>query len=127
MPEPDARTTVENFFKAFNNHDNEAYLKTLHFPHFRINGQGQIRITEKEADFPPLDKTLSFLTEKEGWHHSTLDVAEVIHASEAKVHFDIQFSRYRAEGKRYAVHRSLWILIFKEGRWGVQARSSYAP
>ena len=127
MSEIEARQAVENFFTAFNNHDSEAHLQTLHFPHIRINGQGQVRIAQTASDFPPLSTTLPYLNQKEGWHHSTLDSAEVIHASEVKVHFNIQFSRYKADGTKYAVHKSLWIVTLKEGRWGVQARSSYAP
>jgi hypothetical protein len=127
MSETEARKTIENFFKAFNSHDSQAHLQTLHFPHIRINGLGEVWITTQASDFPPLSKTLPYLQQKEGWHHSSLDSVEVIQASEVKVHFKIQFSRYREDGSKYAVHNSLWILTLKEGRWGVQARSSYAP
>jgi hypothetical protein len=127
MSEVEARKAVENFFKAFNNHDSQAHLQTVHFPHIRINGQGQVRISQTASDFPLLSTTLPYLNQKEGWHHSTLDAAKVIHASEVKVHFNIRFSRYKADGSKYAVHKSLWIITLKEGRWGVQARSSYAP
>ena len=126
MSEIKARKTIEDFFKAFNNHDSEAHLQTIHFPHIRINGQGQVRINQTASDFPPLSTTLPYLSQKEGWHHSTLDSVEAIHVSEEKVHFNIQFSRYKADGSRYAVHKSLWIITQKGGKWGVQARSSYA-
>jgi len=127
MSEAEAAKAVEAFFRAFNAHDTEAYMKTLHFPHVRINGQGGVLIAQEASDFRPLDKALAFLTKNEGWDHSTLDSMEVIHASRVKVHFNIEFSRYKKDGTRYAVHKSLWIITKKESGWGVQARSSYAP
>ncbi|MEE8397746.1 MAG: hypothetical protein V3S89_01990 [Desulfobacterales bacterium] len=75
----------------------------------------------------PLESALAYLAENEGWDRSTLDTMEVIHASDVKVHFKIEFSRYKADGSKYAVHKSLWIVTKRDGRWGIQARSSYAP
>jgi hypothetical protein len=44
-----------------------------------------------------------------------------------KVHFDVVFSRYKADGSKAATYQSLWIVTKKDGQWGVQARSSFAP
>ena len=44
-----------------------------------------------------------------------------------KVHFEVVFSRYKADGTKYATYQSLWIVTQKDGQWGVQARSSFAP
>ena len=44
-----------------------------------------------------------------------------------KVHFDVVFSRYKADGTKYATYQSLWIVTLKDGNWGVRARSSFAP
>jgi hypothetical protein len=123
----EAAKAIEAFFEAFNAHDGEAHLNTHHFPHIRINDQGQVRIVQNASEYQPLESVLEYLTRREGWHHSTLDSVEVIHASPLKVHFNIQFSRYKADGSRYAVHKSLWIVTKKDDRWGIQARSSYAP
>jgi len=119
--------TIEVFFHTFNAHDHDGNLNTLHFPHIRINGSGNVSIVQNAADTRPLDVVLAYLTEREGWHHSTLDLVEAIHASDIKVHFNIQFSRYKADGTKYAVYKSLWIVTKKDGRWGIQARSSFAP
>jgi hypothetical protein len=127
MSEIEAAKAIEAFFEAFNAHNGEAHLNTHHFPHIRINDKGQVRIVQKASEYQPLDSVLEYLTKHEGWHHSTLDSVEVIHASPVKVHFNIQFSRYKADGFRYAVHKSLWIVVKKEDRWGILARSSYAP
>ena len=127
MSEIEAAKAIEAFFEAFNAHDGEAHLNTHHFPHIRINDKGQVRIVQNASEYQPLDSVLEYLTKREGWHHSTLDSVEVIHSSPLKVHFSIQFSRYKADGSRYAVHRSLWVVTKKDDRWGIQARSSYAP
>ena len=127
MSEVEAAKAIENFFEAFNTHDGVAHLNTHHFPHLRINDKGQVSIVQNASEYRPLDSVLEYLTKHEGWHHSTLDSVEVIHASPLKVHFSIQFSRYKADGSKYAVHKSLWIVTKKAERWGIQARSSYAP
>ena len=44
-----------------------------------------------------------------------------------KVHFEVVFSRYKADGSKYATYQSLWIATKKDGAWGIQARSSFAP
>lgn len=63
----------------------------------------------------------------EGWSHSSLDSVEVVHESDVKVHFKIEFSRYKDDGSKYAVHESLWVVTRRDDKWGIFARSSYAP
>jgi len=53
------------------------------------------------------------------WHHSGWDFRKVIAAGAAKVHLDVQFTRYRADN-------SLWIVTKDGERWAVVARSSFA-
>jgi len=127
MSEAEAAKAIEAYFEGFNTRNQELYLNTLHFPHVRINDRGRVLIVQNASDLLPLDDLLASLTKKEGWHHSTLDSVEVIHASEIKAHFKIEFSRYKADGSAYAVYKSIWIITKKDGHWGVQARSSYAP
>ena len=122
-----AKQPIESFFNAFNAHDGQAYLKTIHFPHIRINAKGNVTISKDVSEYTPLETVLNYLAKNEGWHHSTLDKVELIDASEEKVHFKIQFSRYQADGTKYAVHNSLWIISKQDGKWGVLARSSFAP
>ena len=119
-----ARVPIESFFKAFNARDNDALKKTLHFPHIRIDERGRVGIwndaSQAATDFERL-------TRSEGWARSTLDSVTMHQNSDMKVHFDIVFSRYKADGRKYATYESLWIVTKKDGLWGVQARSSYAP
>lgn len=118
-----ARAAVRAFFDAFNARDQDAVRRTLHFPHVRI-ASGRVRVTERPDDFAvPFDR----LAEAEGWDHSTLDEVEVVHDGPGKSHLAIAFTRYTADGEPYATHRSLWVVAELDGRWGVQARSSFAP
>ena len=122
-----AQKAIENFFNAFNAHDGEAYLKALHFPHIRINAKGDVTVSKDASELMSLERVLDYLVKNEGWDHSTLDNVELIDASDEKVHFKIQFSRYHPDGTQYAVHNSIWIITKKDAQWGVQARSSFAP
>ena len=119
-----ARAPIEAFFKAFNARDNDALKKTLHFPHVRINEMGGVRVWNDASE---VATNFEGLIRSEGWARSTLDSVAIRHNSDMKVHFDIVFSRYRADGTKYAAYEALWIVTKKDGSWGVQARSSYAP
>jgi hypothetical protein len=94
----------------------------------RISGQGRMSVTMDSFESMRVSE-MAFrrLTEVEEWDHSSLDVVEVVHASDVKVHFKIEFSRYKANGTKYAAHKSLWIVTKRNERWGILARSSYAP
>ena len=45
-----ARAAVEFYFEAFNKKDSELISQALHYPHYRIDPEGQIRIIEDEQD-----------------------------------------------------------------------------
>jgi hypothetical protein len=120
--EAEARRTIEAFFQAFNKQDAAGMRNTLQFPHIRIASGRTTIVATPEQCKGDLAEVL-----KEGWHHSTLDRVEFVHSAPDKVHAAIAFSRYRADGTRYATYRSLWIITRVEGRWGIQCRSSFAP
>lgn len=121
--EEKARGAVDAFFEAFNAQDQDAHRAALNYPHVRL-ASGRVRVVSSPDDFDvPFDR----LKASEGWHHSTLDRCEPIHADADKVHFDVAFSRYKADGTRYATHEAIWIITNHAGHWGVQCRSSYAP
>ena len=44
-----------------------------------------------------------------------------------KVHFEVTFVRYDENNKEIGKFPSLYIVTLKNGHWGVQARSSFAP
>jgi hypothetical protein len=123
-PEADARAPIEAFFKAFNARDNEALKKTLHYPHVRINETGGVNVWRDASE---AGTNFDGLTRSEGWARSSLDSVTMRQHDDVKVHFEVVFSRYKADGSKYATYQSLWVSTKKDGTWGIQARSSFAP
>jgi hypothetical protein len=123
-PEKEARAPIEAFFKAFNARDNEALKKTLHYPHVRINEAGGVNVWRDASE---AGTNFDGLTRSEGWARSSLDSVTMRQHDDVKVHFEVVFSRYKADGTKYATYQSLWVSTKKDGAWGIQARSSFAP
>ncbi len=123
MPADEARHAIEAFFEGFNAEDDARIREALNFPHVRI-ASGSVRVIEDPEHF---NTPFAALKEIEGWHHSALDRADVIHDGKDKVHFDVCFSRFLADGTHYATHRAVWIVTRVAEHWGIQARSSFAP
>ena len=123
MSAPEALRAIEVFFEGFNAENDARIHEALNFPHVRI-ASGTVRVIARREGF----KTpFAALKRAEGWHHSTLDRADVIHEGPDKVHFDVCFSRFLEDGSRYATHQAVWVVTRVEGHWGIQARSSFAP
>ena len=116
-----ATAVLDEHIRALNARDEKALIATLHFPHFRLTG-GRVKIWERPdsylKDF--------YARAGEGWHHSAWDFKNVIAAGPDKVHFDVQFTRYRADNTALGTYRSLWIVSKVDGRWAAQVRSSFA-
>lgn len=118
-----ARSVLDAFMAAFNAADLEAIRATFHFPHVRF-ASGTVTVFPSPADF-----TLDGFQRRvagQGWHHSRWDECRAIHAGADKVHFDVLFSRYRADGSLIGGYRSIYIVVRIGGRWGIQGRSSFA-
>lgn len=106
---------------ALNAADNARLIATLHFPHYRLAG-GRMQVWENG------DTYLADFHKRAGadWHHTLWDFRNVIVAGADKIHFDVQFTRYRVDNSPIGSYRSLWIVARLDGRWAVQARSTYA-
>jgi len=122
--EAEARAPIEAFFKAFNARDNEALKKTLNYPHVRINETGSVNVWRDASE---AGTNFDALARSEGWARSSLDSVAMRQHGEMKVHFEVVFSRYKADGTKYATFQSLWVSTKQDGHWGIQARSSFAP
>jgi hypothetical protein len=117
-----ALAALDRFIAALNRRDEAGVNAALHFPHVRL-ASGAVRIWEAPGSYRIAD----FLGRAgDGWHESRWDERLVVHAGADKVHLDVQFSRWRADGSLIGRYRSLWIVTARDGRWGVQARSSFA-
>ena len=124
--EAKAIQALEAFMAALNAGDNKALFDTMHVPHVRISGNGvTIYATREDLE----ENYLQGFAARAGdsWHHTVLDWTQALHSSENKVHVFIQWTRYDKDGVALATHKALWIMTKLNGRWGAQARSSFAP
>ena len=123
-PEQAALAVLDAFMDALNRRDGDAMGATFHFPHYRFaSGSVDVFPTAADYGFERFDRA----TKADGWARSGWDDRTVIHAGADKVHLDVQFTRYRADGSTIGSYQSLWIVTCRDGRWGVEARSSFAP
>lgn len=115
-----AKTALDDFLAAWNAADIETIRRTLNYPHITLGPAGQTFVAGKPEEF-----TTDFerMREREGWHTSTFDSYEVIASSPEKVHCQVQFSRYRADGTMYGGGKVLYIVTNHGGHWGMQLRS----
>ena len=117
-----AMAVLDRFMAALNARDQAALAATLHFPHHRLAG-GRWTVWERPEDYT----IEGFLARAgDGWARSGWDFRRVVAAGPAKVHLDVQFTRYRADGAAIGSFRSLWIVACLDDVWGVQGRSSFA-
>ena len=122
--EQEALKALTAYMKAWNTRDLEGMDASFHFPHVRI-ASGGIHILEKTAarsgDF------FKAFIEQTGWHYTLWDYRHAVQSTEKKVHFAVQFTRYRADDTIIGHYPSMWIVALIDGKWGVQGRSSFAP
>ena len=120
-----ALTVMEDFLAAFNARDVAAWADTLHFPHVRIASHRVAVYPDREAFIG--DRDLEAFAAQTGWNHSTWDAMRIVQASAEKVHITVTFTRFDAEGAAMASYDSLYVVEKLDGRWGIRARSSFAP
>lgn len=118
-----AEQALDAFMTAFNAHDAAGVNAAFNFPHVRL-ASGTVTVFKTRGDFN--FNAFDARAETQGWDRSEWDYKHVIQAGTDKVHFDVQFTRYRADGSTIGSYKSLWIVTRIGGHWGVQARSSYA-
>ncbi len=124
-PEQAATAVMHAFLEAFNARDEEAWAQTLHFPHVRLASQTVSVYPDRAAFLAAMD--LDTFAESTGWRYSTWDDLSVVMASPEKVHIKVTFSRFDAADRRMATYESLYVIEHVDNRWGIRARSSFAP
>src|SRR4051812_29102433 len=119
-----ARAALDGFMAAFNVEDADAIrARWFHFPRVRFHS-GKVTVMTEPSDYHNL--VWARRGQSAGWGRSAWDYQEVIDAGPEKVHFRVQFSRFRADGTFIGSYRSLYIVTLHDGRWAIQARSSWA-
>jgi hypothetical protein len=125
LAESRAIEVMDAFLAAFNASDVDAWADTLLFPHVRL-ASGQVHVyPDRTAFVKAMDMTA--FAEQTGWRYSTWDDMAVVQSSPDKVHIRVRFSRFDAQDTLIASFDSLYIIEQVDGRWGVRARSSFAP
>lgn len=117
-----AYQVTDDFMRAFNSKDAAAWGATFHFPSVRI-ASGNVRIINSPADLESSFSTLA----AQGWDHSAWASRKVVQCGPTKAHMLTTFVRYRADGTVLSQFDSLYIVEFKNNRWALTARSSFAP
>ena len=117
-----AYDVTDEFMRTFNTKDAAAWGATFHFPSVRI-ASNNVRIINSAAD---LEDSFSRL-EAQGWHHSAWAARKVVQCGPTKAHMLTTFVRYRADNSVLSQFDSLYIVEFKNNRWALTARSSFAP
>ena len=125
MAEVRALAVMDAFLAAFNASDVGAWADTLLFPHVRL-ASGQVHIYPDRASFVASMDMKAFAAGT-GWRYSTWDDMAVVQSSPDKVHIRVRFSRFDEADALIASYDSLYIIEQVDGRWGVRARSSFAP
>jgi hypothetical protein len=119
-----ARAALNGFMAAFNREDAEAIRsRWFHFPHVRFHS-GKVTVMATPEDYHNM--VWARRGQSADWARTAWDYQEVIDCGPDKVHFRVQFSRYRADGSAIGSYRSLYIVTLLNGRWAIQARSSWA-
>lgn len=117
-----AYQVTDDFMRTFNTKNAEQFASVFHFPSVRI-ASGNVRIINSAADLESGFATLG----AQGWDRSDWARREVVQCGPTKAHMLTTFVRYRADGSVISQFDSLYIVEFKNGRWGLTARSSFAP
>ncbi len=115
---------VEAYLDAVNRRDVEAFAATLHYPHYRV-ARGGIQVWEQTRD---LTSTMRFdRLASTGWNRSEWDAIDPVQVSSDGVNVALELSRYDADGEQIAQFHTLYLVTRQDGRWGIKARSSFAP
>ena len=120
-PEAAALRVLDDYIAAYNARDEAAFVATLHFPHVRIAG-------DRAKTFQGIAEYMRELDlKKGGWDYSTWSERRVVQSGATKVHIAARFTRFRAGGIPVGSYDTLYVIVLRNGRWGILARSSYAP
>jgi len=118
-----AYAVTDAFMASFNARDVAAHEATLHFPHVRI-ASGRVTVLP-EPGSDSMARSFERLIAS-GWDHSAWADRHIVQCDATKAHMLTTFVRYRADGSELSRFDSLHIVEFKDGRWAVTGRSSYA-
>jgi len=113
---------TDRFMQTFNAKDLALHRTTYHFPHVRIASGAVTVIPTAETESTSFARLAA-----QGWDHSAWASRRIVQCDPTKAHMLTHFIRYRADNTVLSQFNSLYIVEFKNGKWGITARSSFAP
>ncbi len=117
-----AYEVTDRFMETFNARDMAAWEDTYHFPHVRV-ASGEVSILPSAGTRTDTFDRLAAT----GWDHSEWISRKIVQCGPEKAHLATVFARYRADGSELSRFDSLYIVEFKNDRWAITGRSSFAP
>ena len=120
MGEQAVRNTIDHYFSSLSAKDLQGVSGACHFPHFRVMGNNTV-YEWKTAD--DLFTWFQSHVSDDGWGYSELDELTLEKFSDHKYHASLKFGRYQADGTLIGNYKSLYIVILKDGRWGITGGS----
>ncbi len=114
-----ASACLDRFTERFNACDSAGMDTQLHFPHIMLSGAERL-----DWDRPGQHPAYFFDALKEtGWSHTRYESKTAVLVSQDKVHFLVAYSRRNDRDEVLSLHRNLWIVTRRDGRWGIALRS----
>ncbi len=110
---------LDRFGEYFEKEDLQGMDSCFHFPHYIISGNEVICWNEPGQ----LPKEFFRDLKKGGFKQTVVTCREVITVAENKVHFKYCYYRESVDGKIMSEHDNVWIVTYKDGKWGIQVRS----
>lgn len=117
-----ARELLVTFMTAWNEADDVALRKAMHFPFVTFGGGAGVNIDETADEF---SQGFEGMREGEGWHSSSFDydTVKVYLTGKDKVHLSVGYNRFKENGETYATGTVFYVATKIDGRWGVQLRT----
>ena len=115
--ETEAIQTVHNYIDGLNTGEEKKIGENLHFPHSRCMKDGTIHQWGSAGEY--LDGFKQRL-EAVGWGHTKLNTIETETISDKKTHVKIEFTRFKKNGELIGNYKSLYIIIYENGYWGIK-------
>jgi len=112
---------LDDFFSGWNARDVNQYADALHFPHIILNS-GDVFSFGDRAEFIARG-TAHWSSVTEQWDHTEWKERNIIQRNGNVVHVLASWTRFDKSGVGYHTAENIYVIVHKDGRWGLQARS----
>lgn len=120
-----ARQALVAFMTEWNTGNDANLRRAMNFPFVTVPGGGALIVDRRAEDF---SQGFDGLRTREGWDRSSFDYdsLSVVKSSAEKVHLELGFSRYKADGTPYLSSRAFYVVTKQDDHWGLQLRTGAA-